>query len=68
MLMHVRKRIKGPKAVGDMLDFQRLEVVQMESLVVDEFREKTLFFGIDVFLVGDFIFVDPFYHCVDSSP
>ena len=23
-------------------------------------------FWIDVFLVGEFIFVDPFYHCVDS--
>ena len=35
-----KKGIKGPKAVGDMLDFQRLEDVQMESFGVDEFTGK----------------------------
>lgn len=64
-----KKGIKGPKAVGDMLDFQRLEVVQMEFFGVDEFTgKKPYFLGLIMFLVGEFIFVDPFYLCTDSSP
>lgn len=52
-----------------MLDFQRLEVVQMEFFGVDEFTgKKPYFLGLIMFLVGEFIFVDPFYLCTDSSP